>query len=304
MNQLKIWDSQKRECLIIESASSPAHVTWEGVVYHAAPAFPGFYCLPLESAFLELASFFYQNLSLKNDAVENSSARSFANLYKNVTTSFPSTLDNFLHPKTDILTLHQDKIELLRDFSYRFFLHQNLSKKIDKIQPKAILEVGSGTGENLLFIKNKYPHIQVMGWEESQNACLSTLSAAAHYKLDLKANQGDATAEISITEPIDLLMTHIALSVSPEVAQGFLQNIFALKPRFILFYEPFPELWPMGQPRTWASLLYHKHAGYAFGTLHALAKKSDYVIREARRLGTSWNPLQEPGAVLLERKSA
>lgn len=140
----------------------------------------------------------------------------------------------------------------------RRIYHFLLSRTLEKLQPKKVLEVGFGNGINLFLLAARLPSIQFSGveltrggFETARQICsLPELppffqmfavdplrDLQAHRRLDL--HQANATALPFADKSFDLVFTVLALEQMEEIRNEALQQISRVASRYVVMVEPF-----------------------------------------------------------------
>jgi hypothetical protein len=111
-------------------------------------------------------------------------------------------------------------------------------------QEGVIIEIGSGDGRNLLYLKKKFPNFNFIGFELSPKSVELSKVAANKFKIDnVDFICADATTELLINKKykqneILLVYTSFALEMMPRIYKLAVENIFNLNAKNIIFYEP------------------------------------------------------------------
>lgn len=311
---LYLWNDQKREFIIYGFDPDPPNQEPPHVMDHEGLRYYGSYCFsgcfinpPTEEALLRMASGIWQtHAHILGNQYDHSKPVVHSAKTLDQCSAFAATLEEHCYQAPSVLTLREDVVGS-HDWSYRRFLHQHLEAQINRLpqKPRRILEVGCGEGTNLLFLKKRFPDIEVYGIDHS-NACEIGRRAARHFELDVKIIDGDATnPELFPENSFDLIFVHGTFHIlKPEQIAAVFKNMTRWALRWIFLYEPFPELWAMATARTWASLIYFHSKGYTGSVFKDLMSQNlpfdkPYRITEAGRLKNSFNPLNENCVAML-----
>lgn len=170
----------------------------------------------------------------------------------------------------------------------------------------SIVELGSGSGRNLLLLKQTYPDREFYGFELSPVSVELARHSSERFNLPVRFETADATQPLPniVAGPVAVAFSAHALEMMPRIFAGAIRNMLDLQPAHALFFEPVPELWP----RTMRGLASHART-VTLDRLRAfmpalkaeLRARPGWRIERAERLGTASNPLNETCLVHLTR---
>lgn len=161
-----------------------------------------------------------------------------------------------------------------------------------------IVEIGCGTGRNLLYLARAGITNKLVGLELSPVSVELARRAAESFGYDIRYEVCDVTRNLPELSPIDVVLSVHAFEMMPRVFAAGLANVARLKPNSAIFFEPIEELWP------WASLacligrLRIRQLDRLRGFRRVAAKLGR--VREARFLGNAMNPLNPTSLMIVE----
>lgn len=131
-------------------------------------------------------------------------------------------------------------------------VHERLLAAVDRYQAKSVLEVGCGTGRNMLFLKSQRPEVEVSGLEISPASVAVAAEAAERFGLAATFEVQDVL-EPWTREPVDLVVSVHALEQIPRGASDVVRRMQAAARAAVVVWEPLPDLLK-GMPRVAAEL--------------------------------------------------
>ena len=184
-----------------------------------------------------------------------------------------------------------------------------LDKLEEKIKTHAfpgavIVEVGSGNGRNLCYLRSKFPDLSFVGLELSDSSV--ELSSAAVEKFDLDnitfhvANACEPWPQFKGQDNVAVCYSSFALEMMPRIFPKAVDQMLNISKNAVVFFEPVHEYWPKNL-RGLASRLRVFELDRLSGLPEYLQKKvkdSKWVIRACARAGVGLNPINE--MVLIE----
>ena len=210
-------------------------------------------------------------------------------------------------PESDFVLL-DDRVVWAPTRKSRAFLVDQLEQHVARLVPAGgtVVELGSGSGRNLLHLKKQLPDRNYVGLE------LSPVSARLAQRLSEKFALPVEFVQANVCQPLapgvapaaDLVYSSHALEMMPRIFPGAIRNALALSRRHVVFFEPVPELWSMDL----RGLASHLRA-YVMDRLNGFMPVLDAILNEhrdwrtttAERLATSTNPINETCRVHLVR---
>jgi SAM-dependent methyltransferase len=155
-----------------------------------------------------------------------------------------------------------------------------------------VVEVGSGNGRNLFFLKSRLPAVRCLGLDLSPVSVERSRTAARKFGLDVAFLEADATRPFpDLPDRPTVVFSIHALEQMPRIFPRAVDSILALAPRAAVFFEPVSELYPWS-PRGLLSRARVVHMDYLQGLYRYLKSRHAPVVT-ARRLGFAQHPLDE-----------
>lgn len=130
----------------------------------------------------------------------------------------------------------------------RHRLLTRLANEIQRLSARSVIEVGSGTGRNLLFLKARMPYLKATGFELSTPSVEVAREASHRYGIEAAFYQHDVTEPWPVEDPADVVFSVHALEQMPLLATKAAQLMQEHARKAVLLFEPLPDLWsgPMG----------------------------------------------------------
>jgi SAM-dependent methyltransferase len=156
-----------------------------------------------------------------------------------------------------------------------------------------VLEVGSGTGANLMLLRRRHPHIRAIGLELSPVSVELARHAAASFGLAIEFREADVSRNLvlDIGKPVDVVFSCHALEQMPDIFSGALDNVLAIARTEAVFFEPVGECYPKSM-RGLVGRLRLTAVDYLNG-LHAALVARGTEITSVRALGFGLTPFNE-----------
>jgi SAM-dependent methyltransferase len=168
-----------------------------------------------------------------------------------------------------------------------------------------LVELGCGSGYNLLALATAARWRTLLGFDISFNAISAARQIAAHFGLS-----GLRFDVMDITEPGHpafhavsgrTVFTYFCLEQVPHAVPGVIDNLLMARPRRVIHIEPAAEFLDLSRPADWSNYLYVKSVDYQRclrATLRARAREGRVQILEERRL--EWAPtLHNDGSIMV-----
>jgi hypothetical protein len=196
--------------------------------------------------------------------------------------------------------LWEGKIRIGLFAHVRQFLLEYLTNKVrEVIRPgDTILEVGSGDGRNLVWLKRMFPEARCTGVDLSPASVELSRQMALKFNADIDFHVGDATQSLQQFPRCAVVFSSHALEQMPGIFRRAVDNMFMLAERRVIFLEPVPELYPWGL-RGLLSRYRTFHMNRLRG-LYRYLRKCGVTILEARALSYAVNPLNETCAIVMD----
>lgn len=193
---------------------------------------------------------------------------------------------NYIFGDDSDFYLDHDKIVYGRLEKARKIMLDELDKCLSLEDGETVIEFGSGSGRNLLYLKKKYPNCKFVGLELFSVSVELSKKAAEKFNLDVTFIQHDISKEIDLRA--DVAFSCHALEQMPGIYEGAVKNMS--KSDRVYFFEPASELYPFNI-RGLVSRMRISVMNRLKGLLPYL--KKNYKIIYAYRLKSSINPLNE-----------
>jgi hypothetical protein len=162
-----------------------------------------------------------------------------------------------------------------------------------------IVEIGCGTGLNLLQLRELYPDARLTGadWARPSQELVAMIPGVAGVRFDMR------TLEAGDSLGIDDLTAVLTLHAMEQLGGDFgplLDFLVVSQPHIVLHLEPVAELYDPGDPFDAAALAYHHKRGYLSGYLTALRRRLDVKIEQVQRLRFG-SPFHEAYSLIMWR---
>jgi hypothetical protein len=211
-------------------------------------------------------------------------------------------------PDSDFILL-DDRVVWGPTRASRRFLVEELEKHVARLVPDGgtVVELGSGNGRNLLYLRQKFPDRRFIGLELSPVSVTLARRLSEKFELPVtyfEANVCQPLAE-SVPRGVDLVYSSHALEMMPRSFVGAIDNALALSSRHVVFLEPIPELWPAnarGLTSHLRAYVMDRLNGFMPALNERLESRRDWNLVAAERLRTSTNPINETCLVHLQRR--
>jgi S-adenosylmethionine-diacylgycerolhomoserine-N-methlytransferase len=179
------------------------------------------------------------------------------------------------------------------DLTRRFFLfgRDDLLEQMDISDGDHVLEVGCGTGRNLLFLARRHPRAKFYGIDASDQM-LKTAAAkfdANDMQKTIVLRQGlaerlDAEKNFALDEPFDVVFFSYTLSMIPDWRAAVDAALSSLKPEGSLYVVDFGDGrglpgWFYRLLKTWLGLFDVRPRPELLGYLEGLARAGNGLLR-------------------------
>lgn len=166
-----------------------------------------------------------------------------------------------------------------------------VEKYLNNFLKHKIIEVGCGTGHNLLHLHRNFPHIKLVGldWVESSQNCISALNSNLLLSPVIEKGQFNFF-EPSYEEVVNWdetsIVTFAALEQTGEKFKKFIDWVLHKSPAYVIHIEPERSFLDINNPIDKLSLEYMEHRGYLnglFAYISSLESENKLEICEAKR---------------------
>jgi SAM-dependent methyltransferase len=169
-----------------------------------------------------------------------------------------------------------------------------------------VLEMGSGNGRNLLYLKQQLPDRHFFGLELSPVSVHLAQALSARHGLEVGFQQANACEALPASVPagVDLVYSSHALEMMPRIFVKAIGGMLKLARSHVLFFEPVPELWPSsarGAASHLRAYVMDRLRGF-MPVLEQQVKDAGWRVVSAERLKTSTNPINETAFVHVARR--
>lgn len=120
-------------------------------------------------------------------------------------------------------------------------LLDRLGAAVEMYEASSVIEVGSGTGRNLFFLKNRLPYLSITGLELSPTSVEAAREAAIRYGLDARFEICDITKPWPV-DAADVVFSVHAVEQIPN-SEPAIQAMIRHARKGVVLYEPLPDLW-------------------------------------------------------------
>jgi trans-aconitate methyltransferase len=148
----------------------------------------------------------------------------------------------FAHVIDGKLTLGQ---EAEREVRSRILVR--LRQVVERYDAHSVMEIGSGTGRNLIYLKAQLPDLAIVGLELSPASVQTARDAAQRFGMDGTFAVQDMTADWK-RAPVDLCFSIHAIEQIPAGAAAVVERMRQHSRRAVVVWEPLPDLLS-GMPR-------------------------------------------------------
>jgi hypothetical protein len=207
---------------------------------------------------------------------------------------------------SDFILLDDQVVWDLTRKSRRFLVEEMHRRLAALASPGSTIgEFGSGNGRNIIYLKTQMPGCEFVGLD------LSPVSVNLARELSLRHGCPAQFEVANVCEPlpeaaprsVEVAFSSHALEMMPRTFPGAIDNMLRLATRHVLFFEPVPELWPWsarGAASHWRAYVMDRLRGF-MPVLRQRAAAAGWRVVEARRLGTSTNPINETVVVQVSK---
>jgi len=146
---------------------------------------------------------------------------------------------------------------------------ENLLERLDwlKIEPRQILDVGTGTGQLSRNLNQRYPHAKVYSIDLSTKMLQVAQAQVAQTPSQSYFICADATQLPIVDHSIDLLMSNLMLQWCNDINPVLAEFARVLKPEGALFFSTFGADTLIELRRSWAQVDNTSHVNH-FGDMH------------------------------------
>ncbi len=164
--------------------------------------------------------------------------------------------------------------------------------------PARIVELGCGTGMNLIVAAGLFPRAQLMGadWAEASQDIVARIARGLGRPIESARYDmltGEGAAALRIGPGTDVLTVHALEQLGPA-APATVDHLVAARPRTVLHIEPILEFYDRAWPFDDIAARYHLARGYLQGLMeslaaHAAAGRVEIVDQGRVRLGNLYH---------------
>lgn len=163
-----------------------------------------------------------------------------------------------------------------------------------------VIEFGSGSGRNLLWLKSRYPSVYMVGLELSKTGVDLSRIAAHRFGLEVEFHQANIADELPVLPRKDVSTFSVhCLEMMPRIFKRAVENILRTAENRVVFLEPVVELYPANL-RGVISRLRVAQIDRLMG-LPDYLKRVGCQIEIAERLHSASNPLNETCVIVVDR---
>jgi SAM-dependent methyltransferase len=108
-----------------------------------------------------------------------------------------------------------------------------------------VIELGCGSGRNLLYLKKSGTQNELIGFELSPVSVDLANRAAKKFNLDINFATADVTKTIPFNGDVAAVFSVHAFEMMPRIFPDALDRIVQLRPGLAIFLEPIETLWPL-----------------------------------------------------------
>ena len=169
-----------------------------------------------------------------------------------------------------------------------------------------IVELGSGDGRNLLYLKRRFGDRTFIGLEISPASVKIAQEFSSRYGLPVTFIEGDVAKDLPQllrNLHVDLVFSCHTLQMMPRLVRQALRLMLGLALTHIVLFEPVSELWPWDR-RGIVSRIRCLNADQARGIMHAISETTDrteWRVTKAERLKLGSSPFTEPSEIRLQK---
>jgi S-adenosylmethionine-diacylgycerolhomoserine-N-methlytransferase len=155
------------------------------------------------------------------------------------------------------------------DLTRRFFLpgRDELLRRVEIKDGQAVLEVGCGTGRNLLLLAKKYPGVRLYGLDISAQMLRTAQNKVREFPIRLvqaSAEEFDYRRTFGLDRPFDVIFFSYSLSMIPDWRKALRTAMENLGPEGRIYIVDFWDLqgWPQWVRRPlirWLGLFHVRH---------------------------------------------
>lgn len=172
-----------------------------------------------------------------------------------------------------------------------------------------VVEMGSGDGRNLLYLKRLFGDRTFIGLEISPSSVQIARELSVQYGLPVTFLASDVSSEIPVelkSGSIDLVFSFHTLQMMPRIFSRALKISLNLSRKHIALFEPVWELWPWNK-RGITSRIRCLNTDQGRGIMPAISEltvSTGWRLTKAKRLKVGSSPFVETCEIRLERIEA
>lgn len=212
-------------------------------------------------------------------------------------------------PDSDFILLDDAVVWGLTRTSRRFLVEE-IERQVRQLTSpgSTVVELGSGSGRNLLYLRKCLPDRRFIGLELSPVSVTLARHLSQKFELPVEFIEANVCRDLPAGAPAaaDLVYSSHALEMMPRQFVGAVRNALTLSAAHVLFLEPIPELWPAdarGLTSRLRAYVMDRLDGFMPALHRELAARPEWTVVNAERLRTSTNPVNETCRVLVRKKT-
>lgn len=125
-------------------------------------------------------------------------------------------------------------------------LLERLEHAVRQYDAASVLEVGSGTGYNLIYLRSRIPGLKITGIELTAAGTAAATLAAERYGYEADFRCMNAADDWSDLPMADVVYSVHALEMMPELSRGVLEQMERHARKAVVLFEPLPDGWSGG----------------------------------------------------------
>jgi hypothetical protein len=169
-----------------------------------------------------------------------------------------------------------------------------------------VVELGSGDGRNLLYLKSLFGDRNFIGLEISPSSVKIAQDFSVQYGLPVKFLEFDVSSEIPVDfngVSVDLVFSCHTLQMMPRIFSQGLKMSLNLSRKHVVLFEPVWELWPWNRRGVTSRIrcLNNDQARGIMSVISQLTASTGWRLTKAERLKAASSPFVETCEIRLEK---